>query len=161
MWTLVSDSHLPLFAKYYTGGMKRMITYKQQLGNQFLVETSEYPNNLTASEQSKIRWIESEIINKTNDFLQDPEWYVSEWEDLTGIEMPHHYIDFLPLKVTNLVYGKKHHQEIGIQTNLLPLQNAKGESIHYSEERLMADYLRYNLHVYDLDKKLKAQPIPA
>ena len=138
-----------------------MITYKEDMRADFLVDAKEYPSCPSNFEIKRIRWIESEVISQSPDFLQDPEFYVSEWEELTGDEMPERYTSELPSEMKSFIYGKKNQGRIGIETALLPLQDTKGQQIVYPETRLLSDSNRYHGLVYVLQDNLYKEFQPA
>ena len=57
-----------------------MIQLYQHLDcDEFKVNAAEYKSRPSKVEQARIRYYEQDIIQRSDEFLSDPEWYVNEW----------------------------------------------------------------------------------
>lgn len=128
-----------------------MISLQSLPCDEFRVNATEYDSNPNASEQKMIRWIESNIIQKTPAFLEDPEYFISQWEMLTDEDMPKQYTKDIPLQITHFVIkgkGLKRSDEFVVE--YLPTLDARGDALAYPEDRMVADFMRCGMKVYAL-----------
>ena len=126
--------------------------------DEFRVNTSEYNSLPSPTIQARIRWIEEHICNKTEDFTSDPQWFVSEWETLTEEDMPKKYTKDIPLQIITYGIGGKGKRATGVyEIEYLPLTTQKGQPCVYPEDRLVADFLKFNQKVYILKYSLLKQ----
>ena len=130
----------------------------QLLNNEFKVNTTEYASNPTLSEAARIRYIEAEIIQRTTSFLSDPMWFVKEWESLTEEDIPSQYTKDFPFQVSGLISAGGTTKRVeGLALTLLPLMDEAGQLKSYPEERLVADFMKYNQRVYILKDSIYKQ----
>jgi hypothetical protein len=118
--------------------------------NEFRVNTSEYFSNPSPLIQAQIQYFEEAILERSNDFLSDPQAMICKWEELTGEEMPEKYTEGLPQEISNFIRHVRSRQIAGYELNYLPVVNQAGQSIDYSEDRLVSDFLKSNMKVYVL-----------
>ena len=124
----------------------------------FKLKTEEYLSCPSASVAARIQWIETEITQRTNDFLADPTWYINEWEQLTEEDIPSKYTEEFALEISHLVSsGGKRKHIAGYAMSLLPLLDAKGNTKSYPEDRLVEDFLKFNQKVYILNDSIYKQ----
>ena len=116
-----------------------MIKLKHAPKKSFLKDPSLYKSKPreTGEDYHRILWCQ-EIEGRTNEFLEDPRWFVSEWEELTEEEIPKRYVDGIPFEIDSLVYGASEREDSfrGYALELLPLLDAQGNTIEYPVERL-------------------------
>lgn len=128
-----------------------MISLQTLPCDEFCVNASDYSSRPNKVEQKMIRWIETNIIQKTDDFLSRPDWFISEWERLTDEEMPSHYTKEIPLQITHFILngkGKKRSEEVVVE--YLPTNDNNGNPLAYPDERMVADFMKYGMKVYAL-----------
>lgn len=134
-----------------------MITLGPIPCDEFRVDAGCYSNAPSGREQDQIRWIEKQIITQSNDFLQNPEWFIDQWEELTGETMPQRYTSEIPMQIRQLVFGGKGEGIRGYDFGFLPVLDSKGKKVSYPQERLVSDYKRRGQCVYILkDSILKS-----
>jgi len=138
-----------------------MITLKGPQPSDFFQEdAANYKSKPSKVEQAYIKYYEKGAIERSEDFLSDPQWWTDKWEELTDEFFPQHYTKEFPTEITGAVHGGL---GTGIQSymiELLPIINAKGEPITYPEERLVSNFLRFNQKTYILkDHLLEILPI--
>ena len=121
--------------------------YQRLVCDEFKVNANEYKSNPSKADQARIRFCEQEIIERTEEFLSDPEWYVNEWELLTGEDMPEQYLKGIPMEISSLVASEAKKTVEGFRLRLLPLMKA-GKCIKYDDSRLVEDFLSQNQKVY-------------
>lgn len=123
--------------------------YQSAICDEFKVSTEEYKSLPSPVDVTRIRWIEQEIKQRSDDFLSDPEWYVNEWEALTGQDMPEQYLKDIPMEISSLVASAAQKTVEGFRLRLLPVMSA-GKCISYDDSRLVEDFLTQNQKVYIL-----------
>lgn len=136
-----------------------MITLNQNLQlDEFSVDANEYSARLSQSDIRMIRWIESQIIQETNDYLSDPDYFISTWEEMTGEQMPEKYLKQLPYQIAAFLVKGKHKSRSGdVRVEILPVIDQKGNRICYPDDRLVSDFLPFDYKVYILkDSILKS-----
>ena len=116
----------------------------------FRVNASEYASRPSLMQQANIRLLEQDIINRSIEFLSNPDEYVSQWEELTGEEMPSQYTEEFPSEIHRLVCQASRKTVTGYRLRLLPTVEKSGASIVYPEDRLVADFAKDNQTVYIL-----------
>ena len=95
-----------------------------------------YASSPSSEDITRIKWFEYSVLNRTNDFLADPDWFVMEWEDLTHEEFPDRYLEEFPLEIDGWFVGPEGSRGVkGVSLSILPLTNHKGEEIQYPETR--------------------------
>ena len=135
--------------------------YQHLVCDEFKVNAAEYKSGPSKAAQTRIRHCEQEIIQRSDDFLSDPEWYVNEWELLTGEDMPEQYLKDIPMEISSLVASAARKTVEGFRLRLLTLMKA-GKCIEYDESRLVEDFLAQNQKVYVLkDSILKHLQVAA
>jgi len=128
--------------------MLSMITLAALPRDEFLVDTFNYPSKPSRQDQARIQWLEGEISQATAEFQHDPEWYVNEWETLTGMDIPDQYTDHLPLQVESiLLKGKGYRRTNQMRVSFLPVADQLGNPVVYPEDRLVEDFLPVKVYV--------------
>ena len=127
--------------------------YHHKVCDEFKVNTEEYMKQPSPINATRIQCIEQESINRSVDFLSDPEWYANQWERLTGEDMPEQYLKDIPMEISSLVAGSAKKTVEGFRLRLLPVMNA-GKFITYDESRLVEDFLLQNQKVYILKNSI-------
>lgn len=123
--------------------------------DEFAVDPSDYSNKLSGYNLDKVRWLESQIRDRTDDFLEDPEFYILEWESLTGEDIPKKYVLDIPQEITSFLdqsNGRRRTDEFLVR--YLPLITPKGEPVNYDDSRLVTEFLKFNQKVYVLKDSL-------
>jgi len=121
----------------------------------FRENTSEYSSKPSADEIARIKWLEYSVVNKTHDFLHEPEWFATEWEDYTGEDFPVMYFDEFPKELYGCQSaGRGRGLLPGFILTPLPMVDHKGEPIEYPEERLVEQFLQKGERVYILNDSL-------
>ena len=127
--------------------------YQHKVCDEFKVNAAEYLLQPSAVEEARIRYIEDEIVQWSDNFLSNPGWFVSQWEELTGEDMPEQYLKDIPMEISSLVAGAAKKTVEGFRLRLLPVMNA-GKFITYDESRLVEDFLLQNQKVYILKNSI-------
>lgn len=131
-----------------------MISLGTTICDEFKVNKADYVSVPSLMDQARIGLIEEEIINRTEEFLTDPEGVIAQWEELTGEQMPSKYVDGMPEEICWVESGGKGKMSRGLVFGLLPTISRDGSPIRYSEENLVTDFLKDNRKVYILRKKV-------
>lgn len=132
-----------------------MITLRKVGDDDFLIDTSEYPSHPSEMECCRIRMIESEIRSRSDDFLQDPEEYLCEWEELTGMNhVPFKYTNDLPEVLLVITFKRGSNLVNSTFSQKLPVMDSRGVLIHYPEERKVDPEFSKGIETYILDNKL-------
>lgn len=132
-----------------------MIQLSSHLGDEFRVDATQYESNPTSNEVRQIRWIESQIIQETREFLADPEYFFNQWQDLTEEAIPAKYLEKVPQEIVSIIgRGKGLRPSGDVRIKFLPVIDRDGNNLIYPEDRLVVDYLRFNQKVYVLKDSL-------
>lgn len=109
----------------------------------------------------RIKWIEYSVVNRTEDYLMDPSWFIGEWEDLTGEEFPEVYTRGFPEEIKGFLTGGKGRGRVDLAFSILPILDHKGNPIEYPKERLCKQYLEHGVEVYILNDSVFKELVAA
>ena len=135
-----------------------MISFGTLPCDEFAKDASEYPYKPSPAIAARIQHMENHISSKSPDFLAEPDWYINEWEALTGELIPNRYVHDLPVEITSfLTRGKGKGYSDDFVVKFLPLVSPDGSPLSYSDDNLVADFLKFNQKVYILKDSLLKQ----
>ena len=126
----------------------------------FAVDPNDYNTSLSGFILDKLRYLEQNIRDRTFDFLQDPQFYIQEWENITDELIPDQYVQGIPQQIVGfLIQGRNKKISDDFIVEHLPVMSPEGEPLSYPEDRLIQGFLPYNHIVYVLKDSVLKQLI--
>ena len=115
--------------------MQMLQLRSQKIWDEFKVNKRLYKNKIGVNEERRLQYIEQLIIDQSAEFLVDPEYWIEQWESLSGEDMPNQYIRDLPREITgtNAVVNKN--SRTFYFYRFLPVINQEGDRIQYPSDR--------------------------
>ena len=127
-----------------------MLQLKSQVCDGFKVNKKLYRNRITDNQIQSLEYIESVIACQGTEFLSDPDYWISQWEQITGEIIPPCFTKDLPTEITGTAARLSRKSPVLYVTRFLPTVNQKGEEISYPSDRQVFDFKR----TYILDDSL-------
>ena len=115
--------------------MQMLQLRSQKICDEFKVNKRLYKNKIGVNEERRLQYIEQLIVDQSTEFLSDPEYWIEQWESLSGEDIPSKYIQDLPKEITgtNAVVNKN--SRTFYFYRFLPVINKKGDRIKYPNDR--------------------------
>ena len=115
--------------------MQMLQLRSQKICDEFKVNKRLYKNKIGVNEERRLQYIEQLIVDQSTKFLSDPEYWIEQWESLSGEDIPSKYIQDLPKEITgtNAVVNKN--SRTFYFYRFLPVINKKGDRIKYPHDR--------------------------
>ena len=110
----------------------------------------DYKSSPTLMSQARIKYLEEDIIQRSPEFLADPDSFIDQWESLTDEDFPQQYLDEFPLELSHFVSEINSNRIRGWGFRMLPLLTSYGAPANYPEERLVENYTWKGQGVYVL-----------
>jgi len=122
----------------------------EQICDEFKVNKKMYANVISERDEKRLEYIENLIQNQGREFLADPDYWIDEWETITGEDMPQQYIASLPREITGTNAKVNKDSKTYYFYKFLPVITPKGDEIHYPSDRRVMKHKK----VYILQDKL-------
>ena len=122
----------------------------QKICDEFKVNKKLYSNRISDSQVRMLEYIEEQITSRSTAFLTDPGYWIMQWEEITGDDMPLRYTRDLPRQITGTAAKVSRKSKTLYFFEYLPVINDRGVKIDYPRDRQVFE----NKKVYIIDDKL-------
>lgn len=126
----------------------------EQICDDFKGDKKLYANRITEQIAKKISNIEDIIKRNGREFLTDPEYWITMWEDLTGEDIPRQYSASVPKEITGRSVSLTKKGKTYYFYRFFPVVDAKGKTINYPADRKVYDHKPVYILQDDVMKEL-------